>query len=288
MLAAAGADQEDRGDGGDGTADQEDRGDGGDRRTEVRFLYGSSGPFLLAGRDGFVSDVVVQQADVVPGFGEIAIAEFSFSVSVQQMSSIKVAVVRLGPGRRNADPSVWDQVLESISRKSVRFVAGQFADVLDQFLVATRAAVQVRACATVQLIETGESFEATGMFVLGPVGQVIPKIAGGRGCGHTVFRGDGDVALEAQVLMDHTADVLGQRSHSGGEREDRSRGWPTIQHTKEKEPKHVANHTTKIGIYFGSNASRRTRGKAHEREDKRQDRADKAFQRTGRQPHWRW
>eukprot|EP00959_Pyramimonas_sp_CCMP1952_P187103 3912628-Pyramimonas_sp.AAC.1 len=96
----------------------------------------------MAGRDGFVSEVGVQQFLNLPGVGQITIGEFALAVSIQQMASIKVAVVSLTPGcRRPIDSEVaenWTKVVDSMARKSVRFVAGHFADKIDEFLVATR------------------------------------------------------------------------------------------------------------------------------------------------------
>ena len=174
--------------------------------------------------------------------------------------------------------------MDSFSRKSVRFVAGQFADKIDEFLVATRACLQARACATVHLQAHAESHEATAMFILGPVGNVKELL---EGCGYSITRVDGEVASRVESLIDHQQAMVGRRPYVGAVGQDRSRGWPTIQMSKEKKPKHVADHTRKIVIFFGSNASRRTGEKAQKREANREERAEKWYERTGQQQHWR-
>eukprot|EP00959_Pyramimonas_sp_CCMP1952_P420776 8814182-Pyramimonas_sp.AAC.1 len=57
--------------------------------------------------------------------------------------------------------------------------------------------------------------------------------------------------------------------------------------SKEKPPRHVADHTKNIVIFFGSTASRRTKGKSKMRQDNREVRAEKWCQKTGKQPGWR-
>ena len=172
--------------------------------------------------------------------------------------------------------------MDSFSRKSVRFVAGQFADKIDQFLVALRAAVQVRPCATVDFRQDAYSHEASAMFILGPVGHV-------KGAGHAVTRGHGARSSESNALLRDCIDEVAKRPpRTGPERsDDKSRGWPTIQSTKEKPPQHVSEHTKKFVIYFGSNASRRAQGNAQRREGAREQRAEKSYEKTGWQPHWR-
>ena len=278
MLAAAGA---------EGTADQETRGNGGARRPEVPFRCDSQGPFLLAGRDGYVAEVMVQKLLNLPGVGQIAIAEFSLAVSIQQMGSIKVAVVSLTPGDLGqvdeATADNWNKVGDSLARMSVRFAVGHFSNRIDQFLVATRTALQVRACATVQFHAHAESQEACAMFILGPVGNVKGRLEGG---GHSITRGDGEVSQRVARMIELLADVVYQDPYQG-DAQDRSRNWPTIQMAKEKRAQHVAEHTKKIVIFFGSNACRRTKDKHERREHNRDQRAQKWYGKTGEQQHWR-
>ena len=122
------------------------------------------------------------------------------------------------------------------------------------------------------------------MCILGPVGNLNELFEGG---GYSIARVDGEVASRVQSLIDHQQAMVGQRPYVGAVGQDRSRGWPTIQQTKEKKPKHVADHTRKIVIFFGSYASRRTQEKWQKREATREERADKWCGRTGKEQHWR-
>ena len=163
-------------------------------------------------------------------------------------------------------------------------MVGQFANQLDVFLTAARVRLQVRACATVQYDARAESHEATAMFIVGPVCNVKQRLESG---GHSITRGDGEVPPEVDAQIEHVSKVVLQRAYSGAAGQDRSRGWPTIQGTKEKQPHQVLHHTKKIGIFFGSNASRRTRDGAQKRAANREERAEKWYERTGQQQHWR-
>ena len=207
------------------------------------------------------------------------------------MASIKVAVVSLTPNDRGDMSSElaenWKKVVDCMARTAVRFVAGQFADRLDQFLLATRAALQARACATVHFDALADSCAATGMFILGPVNKVKEGAEGG---GYTITRGDGEISDEVKWQIEHSQACVGVGQDSyyvGPAGQDRSRGWPVIQHSKERQPQHVSEHTRKILIFFGSTASRRSAKKLEEREDKRDERAEKMFEKTGKQQGWR-
>ena len=95
-------------------------------------------------------------------------------------------------------------------------------------------------------------------------------------------------ALLVDTEIDHVSTAVRERARNqDGGKEDRSRGWPVIQTTKEKTPQQVQAHTKKISIFFGSNASRRTRGAAKQREANRDERAEKMYPRTGKQQPWR-
>ena len=123
------------------------------------------------------------------------------------------------------------------------------------------------------------------MFILGPVGNVKGRLEGG---GHSITRGDGEVAQKVESLIRLLAEEVYKDPYQGDEREeDRSRNWPTIQMAKEKQPQHVAEHTKKIVIFFGSNACRRTKDKQQRREHNRDQRAQKWYGKTGEQQHWR-
>ena len=254
-------------------------------KPEVQFRCDSQGSVLLAGRDGFVSEVSVDQFLTIHRVGQITIGEFALATSVQHMSSIRVAVFSLSPSDRGpADSELaenWTKVVDCMARKAVRFVAGHFADKLDQFLLATRTSLQTRACATVHFHAHAQSHEATAMFILGPVGNVKEDGA------YTITRGDGEVASSVETLIDHAQAMVGQAPYVGAEGKDRSRGWPVIEGTKERHPQHVSEHTKKIVIFFGSHESRRSWKKAEEREKKRQERADMWYDKTGKQQHWR-
>ena len=257
-------------------------------KPEVQFRCDSQGSVLLAGRDGFVSEVSVVQFLRMERVGEITIGEFALATSVQHMASIKVAVVSLTPSDRGTVDSElaerWTKIVDSMARKTVRFVAGQFADKLDHFLVSTRTSLQATACATVHFHAHAESCETTAMFILGPVGNVKERLEGG---GYTITRGDGEVASKVESLIDHAQAMVGQDTYVGAVGQDRSRGWPAIQHVKERKPQHVSEHTRKIVIFFGSTASRRSGKKLHERADSREERADKWYAKTGKQQCWR-
>ena len=264
-------------------------GDAGDQgRPEVPFLVEAQGPFLLAGRDGYVSEVMVHMYLALPGVGQIAIAEFSLSVSVQQMTSIKVAVVSLAPGGAGEGPAVaeyWAKVLDAIARKSVRFIAGDFADQTDRFLHQARESLQVRLCAAMQYDASGESLAATALFIVGPVGSVTGERLQDRV--FSVTRGGGETPLEVETAIECATKAVGERPYSGAAGQDKSRGWPAIQSTKEKNPEVVIDRTKKVVIFFGSKASRRTYRGAQRREDNREKRAKKWDERTGQQQHWR-
>ena len=260
-------------------------------RREVQFRCDSQGSVLVAGRDGFVSDVRVQQFLKIERVGQVTIAQFDFAVSVQHMASIKVAVVSLTPNDRGDMSSElaenWKKVVDCMARTAVRFVAGQFADRLDQFLLATRAALQARACATVHFDAHADSCEATGMFILGPVNKVKEGAEGG---GYTITRGDGEISDEVKWQIEHSQACVGVGQDSyyvGPAGQDRSRGWPVIQHSKERQPQHVSEHTRKIVIFFGSTESHRSWKGREEREEKREERAEKWYGMTGKQQCWR-
>ena len=257
-------------------------------KPEVQFRCDSQGSVLLAGRDGFVSEVSVVQFLRMERVGEITIGEFALATSVQHMASIKVAVVSLTPSDRGTVDSElaerWTKIVDSMARKTVRFVAGQFADKLDHFLVATRTSLQATACATVHFHADAESCETTAMFILGPVGNVKERLEGG---GYSITRGDGEVASKVESLIDHAQAMVGQDTYVGAVGQDRSRGWPAIQHVKERKPQHVSEHTRKIVIFFGSTASRRSGKRLHERAESREERADKWYAKTGKQQYWR-
>ena len=121
------------------------------------------------------------------------------------------------------------------------------------------------------------------MFILGPVGTVKGRLEGG---GHSITRGDGEVADRVARVIDVQADVVYQDPYQGTA-QDRSRNWPTIQMAKEKQPQHVAEHTKKIVIFFGSKACRRTKDRHERREHNRDQRAQKWYGKTGEQQHWR-
>ena len=237
------------------------------------FRCDSVAPFLFAGRDGFVTDVQVQKQWNLDGFGQIAVAEFSLAVTVQHQQSVKVALVNVTPGGRCKDNPAWrwedwTTVVDALSRKTVRFVAGGFEDKLDQFLVAMAALLQVRCCSTVQFHADGDSLEASAMCILGPVGEVqtLSKEEGG---GHTLTRGDGEVAPELTALINVVDSIQRQPPYGGHDGSDRSRHWTKIQHAKEKAPQHVEPHTKKIVVYFGSKNSRRKGGAFQTRQDSR-------------------
>ena len=122
------------------------------------------------------------------------------------------------------------------------------------------------------------------MFILGPVGNVKERLEGGA---YTITRGDGEVASKVESLIDHAQAMVGQAPYVGAVGQDRSRGWPAIQHSKERQPQHVSEHTRKIVIFFGSNESRRSWKQTQEREEKREERAEKWYGITGKQQHWR-
>ena len=95
------------------------------------------------------------------------------------------------------------------------------------------------------------------------------------------------MASKVESLIDHAQAMVGQAPYVGAVGQDRSRGWPAIQHSKERQPQHVSEHTRKILIFFGSTASRRSAKKLEEREDKRDERAEKWYEKTGKQQGWR-
>ena len=125
------------------------------------------------------------------------------------------------------------------------------------------------------------------MFILGPVNKVKERVEGGA---YTITRGDGEIAPGVEWLIQHSQAMVGVGQDSyyvGPAGKDRSRGWPVIQHSKERQPQHVSEHTRKILIFFGSTESRRSLRGLQEREDKRDERAEKLFEKTGKQQGWR-
>ena len=268
---------------------QESRGDGGQGRAEQRFLCdaGQVGPFLLAGRAGYVQDVHVHQLLKYDGVGQVAIGQFGLAVALQQMTSIQVALVSLASpevpnGSAVADD--WEKVIDAVARKAVRFVAGNFGNQLDVFLEAFRTSLQVRACASVQYDARAQPHQATALCIVGPVGNV-KVLLGSDGASRplTITRGDGELEEADETLIEHIKGKVLERPFHDRGRLDRSRGWPTIQSSKEKKCQHTCEHTKKISIYFGSNASRRTSEKLAQREESRKHRAERWEEKTGKQ-----
>eukprot|EP00959_Pyramimonas_sp_CCMP1952_P124426 2601583-Pyramimonas_sp.AAC.1 len=72
------------------------------------------------------------------------------------------------------------------------------------------------------------------MFIVGPVGNVKERLGSD---GYTITHG-GEVPPEVEAQIERVRKVVLERPCSGGATKDRSRGWPTIQSTKEKQPQH--------------------------------------------------
>ena len=123
------------------------------------------------------------------------------------------------------------------------------------------------------------------MFIVGPLRDVRgERLESGE---HSVTRGSGVTHPDIDKAIGLANRAVGERPYSGAAGQGKSRGWPAIQSTKEKNPEVVLDRTKKVLIFFGSKASRRTYRGAWRREDNREKRAKKWDERTGQQQHWR-
>lgn len=211
--------------------------------------------------------------------------EFSFAVGVQQMQCIKVGLLNLTSADGDAGSAVaenWGKLTEQIARMGIRFLAGEFGNKIDVFLTEARKAVQVRTCGAVRYDARGAYLGASAVFVVGPVHSVTELHV--PGC---PTRGGGELPQEVKAAVDRAVAAVTQPPISAGALEDLSRGWPPLKCTKEKNPKIVLSHATKILVYFGSKNSRRTEQAKTNRDAGREKRAGKWDQTHGYDPWWR-
>ena len=307
VLSEQGVDNRPRGDGGKGQGSgTKGQGTGGQARAgpedfQVQFHCISRGDLIVAGRNGIVKELDFKEELVTPLGSGVLIAEVGFSVSFQQMLSMRVAAIGLPIEPECESGVTWDDVAHYLEQKSVRLLAGEFTDKLLEFLKAMRNVVATRVCAVEPCVKREDNthwLASSAMVIMGPVGHVKMMVEEQGGTCWTPLsetRGRGvqipEPIEERWKAMKYTLEI---EVFSGNDGEDESRGWPMISKATRKKATIVLPHTKKMLVFMSGTESRRTnQGFAH-RDDTRSSRAEKTGDAAWARPyrrsekgHWR-
>ena len=308
-LSKAGVDNKPRGDGGTGTGRgakaggvaNQPRGDGGKGKGgpgraskedfQVMFQCVVRYELIIAGRAGIVKEVEIKDFFNIAAGGPLLIAEVGFAVSVQQMLSVRVAIIGL-PTMQVITP--WGDFARTLERRSVRLLVGEFANQLVSALTDLRKVISVRACAVEPCVRHDDTYwlASSAMLVLGPVGSIKmlvdddtgrhkwTPLSETRGCGEQLE----EPVEKRWKAMKHSLEC---EPFAGSEDEDESRGWPVIASVKQKQARTVLEHTKKLSVFMGAKSSRRRAESASYRADTRAERANKWAHKSWAQPHRR-
>ena len=201
-----------------------------------------------------------------PTGGRLLIADVDFSVSVMHMSTIRVAAISLfeTPNSEAPPVSAWKEVVHAVEKRSVRIIAGEFADRLPTALDRLREKMSVRAAALVPCLRQEDNtrwLASSAMVMVGPVGESQDTILH-DGKGNIVWsepsetRGRGASIKKGGLLK--LARSLEDQPFTGKAGEDETRGWPEIQSVKQKKVERNYPHTKKLSIFAGARDSRRS------------------------------
>ena len=308
-LSKAGVDNKPRGDGGKGKGRgakaggvaNQPRGDGGKGKGrpgraskedfQVMFHCVVQYELIIAGRAGIVKEVEIKDFFDIAAGGPLLIAEVGFAVSVQQMLSLRVALIGL-PTMQVITP--WGDFARALERRSARVLVGEFTDQLWPALEHLRKVISVRACAVEPCVRHDDTYwlASSAMLVLGPVGSIKmlvdddtgrtkwTPLSETRGCGVQLQ----EPVEESWKAMKY---VLESLPFVGTEGEDESQGWPVIASVKQKKAMTVLEHTKKLIVFMGSKDSRRQADSASYRVERRADRATVWADKSWAQPYIR-
>ena len=309
-LSKAGVDNKPHGDGGKGKGRgakaggvaNQPRGDGGKgkgrpRRAskedfQVMFHCVVQYELIIAGRAGIVKEVEIKDFFNIAAGGPLLIAEVGFAVSVQQMLSLRVALIGL-PTMEVITP--WGDFARALERRSARVLVGEFTDQLWPALTEIRKVISVKACAVEPCVRSFRNRDDTywlassAMLVLGPVGSIKmlvdddtgrtkwTPLSETRGCGVQLE----EPVEESWKAMKYCLESL---PFVGTEGEDESQGWPVIASVKQKKAMTVLEHTKKLIVFMGSKDSRRRADSASYRAERRTERATAWAHKSWAQP----
>ena len=248
---------------------------------------------IIAGRAGIVKEVEIKDFFNIAAGGPLLIAEVGFAVSVQQMLSLRVALIGL-PTMEVITP--WGDFARALERRSARVLVGEFTDQLWPALEHLRKVISVKACAVEPCVRSFRNRDDTywlassAMLVLGPVGSIKmlvdddtgrtkwTPLSETRGCGVQLQ----EPVEESWKAMKY---VLESLPFVGTEGEDESQGWPVIASVKQKKAMTVLEHTKKLIVFMGSKDSRRQAESAFYRAERRAERADVWAHKSWAQPY---
>ena len=282
---------------------------------QMKFMCVRCDELIIAGRVGFVKEVNHRQTVTTPGRGTLAIADVDFSVTVQQMLQMKVAVLRVRdvPGRAGVcdacHPSHWREVAHELSRMSVRLIAGEFGGSILQLLTNARSILSARACAFEPAFLDNRRqqgiLSSSAMVFLGPVESVTTAdkpslddwpVMEARYRGATDLSGSGLIRGSGVMIPtpphDHWPRVrkilLGEGKDAAFDgQNDESYGWPIVQTIKEKKPSTVMPQTSKLCIYMGATQQRRSEEAKKHRKRALQERMGKSANRIWSNKQWK-
>ena len=180
---------------------------------------------------------------------------------------MKVALLDMhDPIERDGYPAfTWDDVAKALQTNVVRVVAGEFGDKIFTFLEALRLRITVDECVVEPFtheVDGTHYLASSAMIIPGPVGRF--NLIDTRGSGAWPKRNVNRINELLPVRDEITWGTLRQAfaSHQTkrftGSGHDESLGWPIIQEVKQKTMGKVLPHTTKMSVFLGSSASRRT------------------------------
>ena len=232
---------------------------------------------IIAGRSGIVKEVEIKDFLHISARGPLLIADVGFAVSVQQMLSLRVAIIGLPILEVTGVTPTWEVVSRTLERRSARVLVGEFAHQLFTVLGHLRKMISVRACAVEPCVRPDDDtywLASSAMLVLGPVASIKmlvdddkgrPKwtpLSKTRGCG---------VQLQQPVEESWEAMkyALKCEPFTGREGEDESRGWPEIARVKQKKAMTQLEHTKKLSVFMEGDDSRRSDNASHRRRDER-------------------
>ena len=252
---------------------------------QVQFECVKKADLIIAGRKGIVKEVEITDEAVTPVGGLVLIAQVGFSVSLQQMLSIRVAAISMPLVPEQGLMVAWDDVAVCLERRSVRLVAGEFTNKVLTFLKAMRNLLACRPCALDVAVQAGAHYlSSSQMFITGPVSQCTfcaedkqgaplwAPMSETRGCGVRLVEPVQDTwrsikyTLECEVYL--------------GQREDASRGWPIISRVNQKKVLTTLPHTKKLIAFMGGKETRRQPQSEAWRDTTRTARADKTAAHT--------
>ena len=236
-------------------------------KLQVQYLCWRMRGLILAGRKGIVTNCILESTVHVPGQHPLVMAEFRFSVCVQQMMSLKVALLDMDDQieRHGFEAFTWDEVAKALQTNVVRVVAGEFGDNLVTLLDALRSRITVDECVVEPFTheDNGSSYLASSaMIITGPVGRfnLIPTRGSGAWPKRTRNRIDGLLPIDNESTWEELRQEFAPHHTKRfiGSGRNESLGWPTIQEVKQKKMGKVLPHTTKMSVFLGSRSSHRT------------------------------